>query len=95
MNVKPLREIIEVPLDQTFRVYCHDYPFPYSSWHHHPEYEIHLIRKSAGLCYVGTYAGPFSPGNLMMTGPNLPHSWVTATAARRSATKPAASSAGI
>ncbi len=77
MNVKPLREIIEAPLNHTFRAYCHDYPFPYSSWHHHPEYEIHLIRKSSGLCYIGTYAGPFSPGNLMMTGPNLPHSWVT------------------
>ncbi|MDR3515237.1 MAG: helix-turn-helix domain-containing protein [Azospirillaceae bacterium] len=77
MNVKPLREVIETPLGRTFRVYCHDYPFAYSGWHHHPEYEIHLIRKSSGLCYVGTYAGRFEPGNMILTGPNLPHMWVT------------------
>lgn len=79
MNTKPLREVIETPLARTFRVYSHDYPFPFSGWHHHPEYELHLVRKSSGLCYVGTYAGPFEAGNLVLTGPNLPHMWVSDT----------------
>jgi AraC-like DNA-binding protein len=39
MNAKPLREVIKTPLGRTFRVYCHDYPFPYSGRHHHPDYE--------------------------------------------------------
>jgi AraC-like DNA-binding protein len=85
MNAKPLLEVIETPLGGTFRVYCHDYPFPYSGWHHHPEYEVHLIRKSSGLYYVGTYKGSFKPGNLVMTGPNLPHMWVSDAGGRSKA----------
>ncbi|MDR3494707.1 MAG: AraC family transcriptional regulator [Ancalomicrobiaceae bacterium] len=77
MNVKPLLEVIETPLDRTFRLYAHDYPFAFSGWHHHPEYEIHLIRRSSGQVYVGTYAGRFEPGNVVITGPNLPHMWVS------------------
>ncbi|MDR3376582.1 MAG: AraC family transcriptional regulator [Ancalomicrobiaceae bacterium] len=77
MNVKPVLEVIQAPLERTFRVYAHDYPFTYSGWHHHPEYELHLIRRSCGHFYVGTYAGEFGPGNLVMTGPNLPHMWVS------------------
>jgi AraC-like DNA-binding protein len=71
--------VIETPLERTFRVYCHDYPFTYSGWHHHPEYELHLICRSRGQFYVGTYAGAFGPGNLVMTGPSLPHMWVSDT----------------
>jgi len=77
MNAKPVLEVIQTPLERTFRVYAHDYPFAYSGWHHHPEYELHLIRRSRGHFYVGTYAGEFGPGNLVMTGPNLPHMWVS------------------
>lgn len=76
-QTKPVLEVIEAPLERTFRVYSHDYPFAYSGWHHHPEYELHLIRRSTGQFYVGTYAGEFGPGNLVMTGPNLPHMWVS------------------
>lgn len=79
---KPLLEVIEMPLERTFRVYSHDYPFAYSGWHHHPEYELHFIRQSTGQFYVGTYAGDFGPGNLVMTGPNLPHMWVSDAAGR-------------
>jgi AraC-like DNA-binding protein len=77
MNTRPVLEVIQTPLERTFRVYAHDYPFAYSGWHHHPEYELHLIRRSRGHFYVGTYAGEFGPGNLVMTGPNLPHMWVS------------------
>lgn len=77
MNVRPLLEVIETPLSRTFRIYAHDYPFAYSGWHHHPEYELHFIRRSSGQFYVGTYAGRFEPGNLVITGPNLPHMWVS------------------
>ncbi|MBK1664887.1 AraC family transcriptional regulator [Rhodospirillum rubrum] len=77
MQKKPLREVIAAPLDRAFRVYSHGYPFQFSGWHYHPEYELHAIRRSSGLCYIGTYAGPFETGNLILTGPNLPHVWVT------------------
>ena len=52
-------------------------PFNYTGWHYHPEFEIHLIRRSSGLRYVGTHVGQFDVGDLVMTGANLPHMWVT------------------
>jgi len=75
--MKPLLETIQTPLDRTFRVYAHDYPFVFSGWHYHPEYELHLVRRSRGHFYVGTFAGDFGPGNLVITGPNLPHMWIS------------------
>ncbi len=77
MNTRPLREVIATPLDRDFLVFCHDYPFNYTGWHYHPEFEIHLIRRSSGLRYVGTHVGQFDVGDLVMTGANLPHMWVT------------------
>ncbi len=79
---RPVLEVIQAPLERTFRIYAHDYPFAYSGWHHHPEYELHLIRRSSGHFYVGTYAGEFGPGNLVMTGPNLPHMWISGASER-------------
>jgi transposase len=37
----------------------------FTGWHYHPEFEIHLIRRSSGLCYVGTHVGPFGVGDLV------------------------------
>ena len=74
---KPLREVIAKPLERDFLVFCHDYPFNYTGWHYHPEFELHLLRHSSGLRYVGTHVGSFCAGDLVMTGANLPHMWVS------------------
>ncbi len=66
-----------MPLERGFRAYRHGYPTEFTNWHHHPECELHAISRSSGLCYVGAYSGPFKPGNLILTGPYLPHMWVT------------------
>ena len=85
MSARPFREVIATPLGRSFLglnhdyPFCHDHPFSYTGWHYHPEYEVHLIRRSAGSFYVGTHSGRFEAGNLVMTGPNLPHMWVTDT----------------
>ncbi|SKA08437.1 AraC family transcriptional regulator [Consotaella salsifontis] len=77
MFAQALREIITAPLGNTFLAFTHEYPYPYTGWHYHPEYEVHLIRKTSGSFYVGTHAGQFDKGHVVMTGPNLPHMWVT------------------
>jgi AraC-like DNA-binding protein len=46
-------------------------------WHFHPEYELHLVTETRGRYFVGDFIGEFAPGNLVMTGPNLPHNWVS------------------
>jgi AraC-like DNA-binding protein len=62
---------------QSFKWHVHDYPCPIAKWNHHPEYEVHLITTSRGRQFVGDYIGEFGPGNLVVTGSDLPHNWVS------------------
>ncbi len=46
-------------------------------WHFHPELEVHHVVETSGHYYIGDFIGEFAPGNLVLTGPNLPHNWVS------------------
>ncbi len=59
------------------RCLAHGYPTPLARWHYHDEYELHLIVASSGKAFVGDYIGTFQPGHLVLTGPRLPHNWIT------------------
>lgn len=75
--VAPDFELIVGQPRQSFRWNVHGYPHPLAKWHYHPEYELHLIQNTAGKMFVGDYIGNFQPGALVLTGPNLPHNWVS------------------
>lgn len=55
----------------------HGFPNPLVRWHYHDEYELHLIVASRGKVFVGDYIGNFEPGHLVLTGPRLPHNWIS------------------
>lgn len=47
-------------------------------WHHHPEYELTLTLNSRGHRYIGNDVAPYDDGDLILVGPNVPHSWSSA-----------------
>jgi AraC-like DNA-binding protein len=76
-RLAPKFEHVLTAEDDTFLWRIDDYPWSNSLWNFHPEFEIHLIRKSSGTAYVGDYIGNFGPGDLTVVGSNLPHDWVS------------------
>ena len=59
------------------RCLAHGFPTPPARWHFHDEYELHLITATSGKAFVGDYIGQFEPGHLVLTGPRLPHNWIS------------------
>ncbi|HOX81823.1 MAG TPA: AraC family transcriptional regulator [Chryseolinea sp.] len=45
------------------------------NWHFHPEYQLFLVEKGTGTRFIGDHVSTFREGDLVFTGPNLPHLW--------------------
>ncbi len=75
--MNPDLEVVQIGEGQSFKAWAHGYPFHTVRWHFHPEYEIHQVVTTCGRYFVGDFIGEFEPGNLVLTGPNLPHNWIS------------------
>lgn len=75
--MEPDLEVVQIRRGESFKAWSHGYPFHTVRWHFHPEYEIHQVVATSGRYFVGDFIGQFEPGNLVFTGPNLPHNWVS------------------
>lgn len=62
---------------EAVRYFEHGYPHWRVRWHYHDEYELHLIVATSGKVFIGDYVGSFQPGCLILTGPRVPHNWVS------------------
>jgi AraC-like DNA-binding protein len=75
--MEPDLEVVQIRRDESFKAWAHGYPFRTVRWHFHPEYELHHVVATHGRYFVGDFIGEFQPGNLVLTGPNLPHNWIS------------------
>jgi len=75
--MQPDLELVHIRKGESFAAWKHGYPFRTVRWHYHPEYEIHLVVATSGQFYIGDHIGRFEPGQLIMTGPNLPQNWIS------------------
>ncbi|WP_261836930.1 AraC family transcriptional regulator [Vibrio ishigakensis] len=48
-------------------------------WHFHPEFELTLTLNSAGERYIGDTISEYGDYDLVLLGPNIPHTWQSRT----------------
>ena len=75
--MSPYLELVGIQQQESFKVWSHGYPYETVRWHFHPEYELSYISHTSGRFYVGDHTGTFTPGQLVLIGPNLPHNWIS------------------
>ena len=73
--MKPHFHKVPVSLQSSFSI-RHDVQqcFP-TTWHLHPELELHFVIKGEGVRFIGDNISNFSPGEILFLGQNLPHTW--------------------
>lgn len=62
--------------NSSFTVAIKRYPNFLKVWHHHPELELVVIRKSTGTRFIGDSIEKFQEGDVVLIGANLPHMWL-------------------
>lgn len=45
------------------------------NWHFHSEYQLFVVLKGQGTRFIGDHIQRFQAGDMVLTGPNLPHLW--------------------
>ncbi len=75
--MQPDLELVHIRKGESFAAWQHGYPFRTSAGTSIRKYEIHLVVATSGKFYIGDHVGEFGPGQLIMTGPNLPQNWIS------------------
>lgn len=58
----------------TYRLFAEENPNKKPHWHYHPEIELVFIENGSGKRHIGNHLSYFNDGDLVLIGPNLPHS---------------------
>ena len=74
--MRPLFEKVTIPPGASWALLDRrlDNGIPFQ-WHYHPEFELTLTLNSRGQRYIGDTIANYDDGDLVLLGPNLPHTW--------------------
>lgn len=73
--MKPHFHKIPATLQSSFSI-RHDIKPDFGNlWHYHPELELHYTIKGEGVRFIGDNISNFTPGEMILLGENLPHTW--------------------
>ncbi len=64
-----------IPEGKTFVIKELIAPFFDVNWHFHSEYQLFVVLKGEGTRFIGDHIQRFQAGDMVLTGPNLPHLW--------------------
>jgi AraC-like DNA-binding protein len=73
--MKLLFEHVQIAADRSWKGLHRNLEAIPFEWHFHPEYELTLTLGSHGQRYVGDHIGSYGEDDLVLLGPNLPHTW--------------------
>jgi AraC-like DNA-binding protein len=71
----PLFEQVTIPPGHSWGLLWRELDAIPFIWHYHPQFELTLTVNARGQRYIGDHLGDFEPGDLVLLGPNLPHTW--------------------
>ncbi|AMQ57127.1 AraC family transcriptional regulator [Algoriphagus sanaruensis] len=71
---KPLQKS-RIPENNAFIIRELIAPFFDVNWHFHSEFQLFVVLKGRGTRFIGDHMQAFREGDMVLTGPNLPHLW--------------------
>jgi len=75
--MKATYEKLALSQGQSFRCFDRRINRMPSRWHRHPEIELTFVPKGDGSRQIGDHLGTYTHNDLVLIGPNLPHTWVS------------------
>jgi len=73
--MKPAYEKLVPPSGQSFRCFNRENLAAASRWHRHPEIELTYVENGTGTRIVGDNISSYGNHDLVLIGPDLPHTW--------------------
>ncbi|MFC3414556.1 AraC family transcriptional regulator [Algoriphagus hitonicola] len=71
---KPVKKS-RIPEDKAFVIRELIAPYFDVNWHFHSEYQLFTALEGRGTRFIGDHVRGFKEGDMVLTGPNLPHLW--------------------
>jgi len=65
----------EIPDSKAFVINYLNDPFFDTNWHFHSEYQLFVVLEGKGTRFIGDSIAHFQEGDMVLTGPNMPHLW--------------------